>query len=160
MKLNKIDEVWSSANPLFKWRFRFAVIDYFATMAMWRNDFSSPFKRTVLDWIPVPLSVELKAGLQILGPRLGFQISQANSSGDSGIRITSFCLTWGDLNNFTCNYLGIFFPKCSPCCRSVVIFIPVGCHNKAVSISTWFVTVIQEQDAHVVSQFSFLLNSK
>ena len=59
MKLNKIDKIWSSANPLFKWRFRFAVIDYFATMAMWRNDFSSLFKRTVLDWIPVPLSVEL-----------------------------------------------------------------------------------------------------
>ena len=59
MKLNKIDEVWSSANPLFKWRFRFAVIENFATMAMWRNDFSSLFKRTVLDWIPVSLSVEL-----------------------------------------------------------------------------------------------------
>ena len=36
MKLNKIDEVWKSANSLFEWRFRFVT-----TMATWRNDFSS-----------------------------------------------------------------------------------------------------------------------
>ena len=29
MKLNKIDKVWSSANSIFKWRFRFAVIQNF-----------------------------------------------------------------------------------------------------------------------------------
>ena len=29
MKLNKIDEVWNSANPLFKWRFGFDVVQKF-----------------------------------------------------------------------------------------------------------------------------------
>ena len=158
MKLNKIDEVWSSANPLFKWLFRFAVIDYFATMAMWRNDFSSLFKRTALDWIAVPLSVELSWITDSRTQDSKFPKQIVPGTPEYGL--PHFTLHWGELNNFTCNYLGIFFPKRSPCCRSVVIFIPVGCHNKAVSISTWFVTVIQEQDAHVVSQFSFLLHSK
>ena len=41
MKLNKIDEVWNSASPLFKWRFGLLSPRNFATMATWRNDFSS-----------------------------------------------------------------------------------------------------------------------
>ena len=41
MKLNKIDEVWNSANLLFKWIFGLLSSKNFATMAMWRNDFSS-----------------------------------------------------------------------------------------------------------------------
>ena len=42
-KLNEIEinEVWNSANPLFKWCFQFVVTRNFATMAMWQNDFSS-----------------------------------------------------------------------------------------------------------------------
>ena len=43
MKLNKIDEVWNSVNPLFKWRFGLLSSKNFATMATWRNDFSSLF---------------------------------------------------------------------------------------------------------------------
>ena len=44
MKLNiKIHKVWNSANPLFKWRFDLLSSGNFATMAMWRNDFSSLF---------------------------------------------------------------------------------------------------------------------
>ena len=40
MKLNKIDEVWNNAYPLFKWRFGLLWSRNFATMATWRNDFS------------------------------------------------------------------------------------------------------------------------
>ena len=39
MKLNKIDEVWNSANLFFKWRFDSLSSRNFATMATWRNDF-------------------------------------------------------------------------------------------------------------------------
>ena len=58
MKSNKIDEVWNGANSLFKWRFWFVVIQKFAIMASWRNDFSSllvflPAMCSVLIW-PVP----------------------------------------------------------------------------------------------------------
>ena len=41
MKLNKIDEVWNSANLLFKWIFGFLSSKHFATMATCRNDVSS-----------------------------------------------------------------------------------------------------------------------
>ena len=41
MNLDKIDEVWNSANPLFKWRFDLLSSRNFATMATWRKDFSS-----------------------------------------------------------------------------------------------------------------------
>ena len=37
MKLNKIYEVWNSANPLFKWRFDLLSSRNFATMATWRK---------------------------------------------------------------------------------------------------------------------------
>ena len=40
MKLNKIEEVWNSANLLFKWIFGLSLSKNFATMATWRNDFS------------------------------------------------------------------------------------------------------------------------
>ena len=40
-KLNKINEVWNSANPLFKWLFDLLSSGNFATMATWCNDFSS-----------------------------------------------------------------------------------------------------------------------
>ena len=40
MKLNKIEEVWNSANLLFKWIFGLTSSKNFATMATWRNDFS------------------------------------------------------------------------------------------------------------------------
>ena len=39
MKLNKINEVWNSANSLFQLRFQF-VVRNFAIIATWRNDFS------------------------------------------------------------------------------------------------------------------------
>ena len=38
MKLNKIDEIWNSANSPFKWIFSLLSFKNFATMAMWRND--------------------------------------------------------------------------------------------------------------------------
>ena len=41
MKLNKIDEVWNSANLLFKWIFGLLSSKNVATMATWRKDFSS-----------------------------------------------------------------------------------------------------------------------
>ena len=42
MKLNKINEVWNSANSIFKWRvFSLLSSRNFATLAMWHNDFSS-----------------------------------------------------------------------------------------------------------------------
>ena len=41
MKLNKANEVWNSANQLFKWRFGLLSSRNFATMATWCNDFSS-----------------------------------------------------------------------------------------------------------------------
>ena len=41
MKLNKIDDIWKSANLLFKWIFALLSSKNFATMATWRNDFSS-----------------------------------------------------------------------------------------------------------------------
>ena len=41
MKLNKIDEVWNSANLLFKWIFGLLSTEHFATMATWCNDVSS-----------------------------------------------------------------------------------------------------------------------
>ena len=40
MKLIKIDEVWNSANPLFKWRFGLLSSRNFAPKATWGNDFS------------------------------------------------------------------------------------------------------------------------
>ena len=39
MKLNKINEVWSSANLLFIWHFGLLSSKIFATVATWRNDF-------------------------------------------------------------------------------------------------------------------------
>ena len=39
--MNKIDEVWNSANLLFKWIFGLLSSKHFATMATWRNDVSS-----------------------------------------------------------------------------------------------------------------------
>ena len=41
MIVNKIDEVSNSANLLFKWIFGLLSPKNFATMATWRNDFSS-----------------------------------------------------------------------------------------------------------------------
>ena len=41
MKMNKIDEVWNSANLLFKWICGLLSSKHFATMATWRNDVSS-----------------------------------------------------------------------------------------------------------------------
>ena len=42
MKLNKIDKVWNTANLLFSSViFRFVLIQKIATMATWRNYFSS-----------------------------------------------------------------------------------------------------------------------
>ena len=41
MKLNKIDEVWIGANSLFKWRFRFVVIQKFCYHDNVTYDFSS-----------------------------------------------------------------------------------------------------------------------
>ena len=41
MKLNEIDEVWNSVNPLFNWCFGLLSSRNFASMATWRNDFSS-----------------------------------------------------------------------------------------------------------------------
>ena len=46
-KLNKIDEVWNSAKLLFKWIFGLLSTQNFATMATWRNDFSSLSRRVV-----------------------------------------------------------------------------------------------------------------
>ena len=43
VKLNKIDEVWNSANPLFKWRFGLLSSKNFATMQ--KDVTTSP-----LDW--------------------------------------------------------------------------------------------------------------
>ena len=41
MKLNKINEVWNSANSLFKWHFQFLLSSRnFASMGKWYNDFS------------------------------------------------------------------------------------------------------------------------
>ena len=42
-KLNeiKIEEIWNSANPLFKWHFGLLSSRNVATMATWRNDFSA-----------------------------------------------------------------------------------------------------------------------
>ena len=45
MKLNKIDDVWNSANSLFKWRFRLLSSRSFTTMATWRHEISSLFNR-------------------------------------------------------------------------------------------------------------------
>ena len=45
MKLNKIDDVWNSANSLFKWRFRLLSSRNFTTMATWRHEISSLFNR-------------------------------------------------------------------------------------------------------------------
>ena len=45
MKLNKIDDVWNSANTLFKWRFRLLSSRSFTTMATWRHEISSLFNR-------------------------------------------------------------------------------------------------------------------
>ena len=45
MKLNKIDDVWNSANSLFKWRFRLLSSRNFATMATWRYEIFSLFNR-------------------------------------------------------------------------------------------------------------------
>ena len=36
MKLNKIDEVWNSANPLFKWRFGLCQLEI---LLPWQRDF-------------------------------------------------------------------------------------------------------------------------
>ena len=56
MKLNRIDKVWNSANPLFRWRFGLLSSRNFATMATWRNDFSSLLsllhKTRVAMWFP------------------------------------------------------------------------------------------------------------
>ena len=41
MKLNKICEVWNSANRLLSDFIGLFLSKTFATMAMWRNDFSS-----------------------------------------------------------------------------------------------------------------------
>ena len=41
MKLNKIDEVWNSANPLLKFLFGLLSFRNFAPKTTWRNDFSS-----------------------------------------------------------------------------------------------------------------------
>lgn len=41
MKLNETDEVWNSVNPLFNWCSGLLSSRNFASMAMWRNDFSS-----------------------------------------------------------------------------------------------------------------------
>ena len=46
-KLNKIDEVWNSAKLLYKWIFGLLSTQNFATMATWRNDFSSLSRRVV-----------------------------------------------------------------------------------------------------------------
>ena len=46
MKLDKINEVWNIANLLFKWIFGLLSSKDFATMAAWRNDFSSLFITT------------------------------------------------------------------------------------------------------------------
>ena len=54
MKLNKIDEVWNSANPLFKWRFDLLSPRNFATMATWRNEI--PFKKALLS-LPGPCNL-------------------------------------------------------------------------------------------------------
>ena len=43
-KLNNIDDVWNSPNPLFKWRFHGLSSRNFATMATWRNNIFSLFK--------------------------------------------------------------------------------------------------------------------
>ena len=37
MKLNKIDEVWNNANPIFKWRFDLLSSRNFATMETCRK---------------------------------------------------------------------------------------------------------------------------
>ena len=47
MKLNKINEVWNSVNPLFKRCFGLLSSKNFATMATWRNDFSSLYTRNL-----------------------------------------------------------------------------------------------------------------
>ena len=39
----KSDDVWNSANPLFKWRFHGLSSRNFATMVTWRNNISSLF---------------------------------------------------------------------------------------------------------------------
>ena len=44
MKLNKIDEVWKSANPLVSDVFGLLSSRNFATMATWRNELSSQLK--------------------------------------------------------------------------------------------------------------------
>ena len=41
MKLNETDEVWNSVNPLFNWCSGLLSSRNFASMATWRNDFSS-----------------------------------------------------------------------------------------------------------------------
>ena len=49
MKLNKIDEVWNSANPRFKWHFGLLSSKNFATMATRRNVFSSLLMSTIYE---------------------------------------------------------------------------------------------------------------
>ena len=54
MKMNKIDEVWNSANLLFKWIFGLLSSKHFATMGTWRNDVSSVLQISHSDVIRAP----------------------------------------------------------------------------------------------------------
>ena len=49
MKLNKIDEVWNSANSLFEWRFRFVVIQKF--ILPWQRDVTTSLLYVPCFWI-------------------------------------------------------------------------------------------------------------
>ena len=60
--LNKIDEVWNSANPLFKWRFGLLSCKNCATMTTWRNDLSSLLSQLCGAVSPLYVSITFKFG--------------------------------------------------------------------------------------------------